>query len=99
MARPGVAVGATVLAAAVRIDAVAKRNIGAVVFGDQALRNVGEKLRGNSPVVGRGRFLVLKLLPIVLQAHRFKSIKRGNLRTATDNALVWLLRLHSDHRL
>ena len=44
VARPGVAVAAAVGAAAVGIDAVAEADVGAVVFGDDRLRLVGQVL-------------------------------------------------------
>src|SRR5206468_11242402 len=46
MSGPGIAVDATVLAAAVRIDAGFKADIGAVVIGNDGATSVFQELRG-----------------------------------------------------
>ena len=45
MIRSRIAVTATMFAAAVAVQAVAKRDIGGIVFADDALRRIGQKLR------------------------------------------------------
>ena len=48
VAGPGVAVAAAVLAAAVGVQAEAEGDVGAVVFGDDALGTVEDELRANA---------------------------------------------------
>lgn len=73
------------LATAVRIDAVPKRNVGTVVGSDNAARGIGEKLGRLPALFRRGLQLVIELLPIVLAAHPLEPIRGRNLRTSADN--------------
>ncbi len=55
VAGPGVAVAAAVLAAAVGVQAEAEGDVGAVVFGDDALGTVEDELRANAVLLRQAR--------------------------------------------
>ena len=49
------------LAAAIRIDAVPERHVGAVILADDALRRIVQKLGGNSPQLREELGIVLEI--------------------------------------
>jgi hypothetical protein len=94
-----IAVSTAMLAAAVRIDAVAKRNIRAVIVRDNAARLIGEKLGRLAVLVRRRLQFVIELLPIGLAPHALEPIGGRDLRTTADNVRYsWLGRRHRKGR-
>ena len=82
--RPGIAIAAAVSTAAIRIDAVAERDVGAIVLGDDRLRIVGQILRGD-PLTGDVVIGRIELLEVVLAVNPLEAIGRAQRRApATD---------------
>jgi hypothetical protein len=93
VSRPGIAVGAAVLAAAVGIDAVAERDVGAVVFGDQPPGFIGQKNRRHpSRLVALVR--LVELLQVSVDAHPLETVGRIDPGGASNGSLMWGLLVH-----
>jgi hypothetical protein len=84
---PRIAVGAAVLAAAVRIDAVAKRNIGAVVFGDDGPGLVNQKL-SLPPFEGRRQFVRRKVIALGLDVNASEAVGGPQIRPPPANTRI-----------
>lgn len=67
-----------VLATAIRIDAVAKADIGAIVLADDCASHIGQRLRWDFSVGGMQIFVVL-MFEIVFQVRALEAIRRRNL--------------------
>jgi hypothetical protein len=81
MERPGVTVGTAVFAPAVRIQAVSKANVGAVVLGDDRAALVVKKL---SPRIRR---IGIESVGIVLVVKRDETVGRVESRSSSSNRL------------
>ena len=71
-----VTVGTAMLAASVRIDAVPKRDAGAVVLTDDALRAIEEELGADSLQLAQEFRIVLEVGVVGDQVRRSKPIRR-----------------------
>ena len=81
--RPGVTIAAAVRTAPVGVEAVAERNVRAVVFGDDRLRIVGQIFRRTMALLIEKLFVVLDLLEINFDMAPFEAIGHIESRAAT----------------
>ena len=96
MRRPGIAVRAAVGAAAIGIQAIAKRNIGTVVFRDDGLRLIGEILGFAMVEFGQQFFVVFALLEVGLDPNGFESVRQMQMRSAAFRVRFRLIGRHGD---